>query len=99
MKNFMDNLLKYVRELANEHNIFVSVLPVCHPGEITYRYTIKETDINCYEEYCFCFDMESKDEYDTYDEALIEALTYVKDNTRIVRQNGMLTLTSPDQDY
>lgn len=88
-------MIQFVYELATKHEIFISILPICSGYELLYRYRIEEPIFDRFAYgggYHIENAIESKDTYYSYDEALANALYYVKKNAGKAG-NGMLTLS------
>lgn len=94
-------MMQSVVDLANEHHIFVSVEPVIVGGwALKFKYKIQEPEYDrfIYRGYGMPVTIESEHLYDEYNDALSDALDYVKDNARRVGENdGYLTLIPKDK--
>lgn len=93
-------MMQSVIDLANEHDIFVSVEPVIFGGFLRFKYKIQEPryDRLFYQGYGMPITIESEHLYDEYNDALSDALDYVKDNARRVGENDeYLTLIPKDK--
>lgn len=95
-------MMQSVIDLANEHHIFVSVKPVIVDGwYLKYKYKIQEPEYNkfVYLGYRMTIDIESEHLYDEYNDALVDALDYVKDNARRVGENDEYLTLIPENKW
>lgn len=88
-------MMNAVRHLAIEHDIFLLVEPSCEGWELYYKYRIIEPVYSkfVYQGYHVEVDILSEGSYRSYDDALQAGLEYIKDHSRMVEHNGMITLT------
>lgn len=88
-------MMNTVRHLAIEHDIFLLVVPSCEGWGLYYKYRIIEPVYSkfVYQGYQVEVDILSEGSYRSYDDALQAGLEYIKDHSRMVEHNGMITLT------
>lgn len=92
-------MMQFVIDLANEHRIFVSVEPVIVDGwSLRYKYKIQEPEYDrlIYRGYGMPVTIESEPLYDEYNDALSDALDYVKDNARRCGENDEYLTLIPE---
>lgn len=90
-------MMNAVIYLATEHHIFVSIEPVCD-WTLKYRYRIQEPEFDkfIYQGYHMIVDIESKELYEEYNDALAAALDYVKTHCHICGNNNQYLTLNPN---